>query len=164
MCLILKNYEKKIAKVMIKKNMVLSAAESCTGGLISSLLTDVSGSSSFIKSNFVTYSNEAKEKYLFVPNQTLQKYGAVSEQTAREMAQGLLKQTEANVAIGITGIAGPLGGSKEKPVGLAYVGIADKKEVKAYKILVPKFYPRKFIKFCFAKSALKYLLDFIENK
>ena len=154
---IFENYEKEIAKFLIRKNLTAAAAESCTGGLISSLLTDVSGSSAYIKSNFVTYSNEAKEKYLFVSKETLEKYGAVSEQTAYEMAEGLLKQTEANFALGITGIAGPTGGSKEKPVGLAYLGVACKAETVVKKILMPAFLPRKFMKFCFAKKALYYL-------
>ena len=157
------NYEKKIAEILIKKGLTVTTAESCTGGLISSLLTDVSGSSAFIKANFVTYANEIKEKYLFVSSETLEKYGAVSEQTAKEMASGLLKQTGYDIAVGITGIAGPAGGSKEKPVGLAYVGIANNNnDVIVKKILMPSFLPRKFMKFCFAKKALFYLKEFLE--
>ena len=157
------NYEKKIGNMLIERKQTLSSAESCTGGLISSLLTDVSGSSEYVKSNFVTYSNEAKEKYLFVSSKTLETYGAVSEQTAYEMADGLLKQAQTNFAISITGIAGPTGGSKEKPVGLAYVGISCNKGTVVKKILLPSFLPRKFIKFCFAKKALSYLEEYLEG-
>ena len=158
------NYEKKIGNMLIRKGKTLSCAESCTGGLISSLLTDVSGSSAYIKSNFVTYSNEAKEKYLFVSDKTLETYGAVSEQTAYEMADGLLKQAQTDFAISITGIAGPTGGSKEKPVGLAYAGIACKNETVVKKFLLPSFLPRKFMKFCFAKKTLLYLEEYLEGQ
>ncbi len=161
MCYIFKNYEKKIIKSLSDKGLTVSSAESCTGGLISSILTDISGSSDVIKSNFVTYANEAKEKYLFVSNKTLEQFGAVSEQTAKEMAEGLLKQSSTNISIGITGIAGPTGGSKEKPVGLAYIGISDNNKTEVKKILLPKWFPRKFMKFCFAKKALLYLNEFI---
>ena len=142
------NYQKKIGKILIKKGVVLSTAESCTGGLISSLLTDVSG--------------KAKEKYLFVSAETLNNYGSVSEQTAKEMALGILKQTDADYALGITGIAGPTGGTAKKPVGLCYVGLANDKEVIVKKILMPKFLPRKIMKFFFAKRALFYLKEFLE--
>lgn len=157
------NYEKKIAKILMLNKMTLSTAESCTGGLISSLLTDISGSSNFIKSNFVTYSNEAKQKYLNVRHDTLEKYGAVSEQTAKEMAEGLIVQTGADFAIGITGIAGPTGGSKEKPVGLSYVGISDGKNTVVEKLLMPKWFSRKFMKFCFAKKALYYFFKYMKG-
>lgn len=163
MCYPFVNYEKKISKILIEKGLVVSTAESCTGGLISSLLTDVSGSSAFIKSNFVTYANEAKEKYLFVSSATLEKYGAVSEQTAKEMALGLIKQTYADFSLCITGIAGPTGGTKEKPVGLCYVGMAKKDKVVVKKILLPSFVPRKIMKFFFAKKALFYLYEFLEG-
>ena len=156
------NYEKKIGEALIKKRAVLSTSESCTGGLISSLLTDVSGSSDYIKANFVTYSNESKEKYIFVSAETLENYGAVSEQTAKEMALGIIKQTGSDYSLSITGIAGPTGGTKEKPVGLCYIGLADKEKFVVKKILMPSFLPRKFMKFCFAKKALFYLKEFLE--
>ena len=164
MCFLSVNFEKKIAKILNKKSYTISIAESCTGGLISSMLTDISGSSNFIKANFVTYANEAKEKYLFVKNETLEKYGAVSEQTALEMAEGLKKQTKADVAVGITGVAGPTGGSKEKPVGLAYVGISNNKKTVVKKIKMPSFLPRKLMKYCFAKKALSYVIKFLEEE
>ena len=94
-------------KILAERNKTISVAESCTGGLLSSLLTDVSGSSSYIKANFVTYANEAKSKYLGVSEETLEKYGAVSVQTAGEMVKGLLQSTGTDYAIATTGIAGP---------------------------------------------------------
>lgn len=157
------NYEKKIADLLITNNKWVSTGESCTGGLISSLLTDVSGSSAFIKSNFVTYANEAKSKYIFVSEQTLKEFGAVSENVAKEMALGLIKQCHSDFALGITGIAGPTGGSKQKPVGLAYVGIANNEKYVVHKILMPKFLPRKLMKFFFAKKSLWYLYNYIRE-
>ena len=153
------NYEKKIAKILLKNNLTVSTAESCTGGLISSLLTDISGSSAYIKINFITYSNEAKEKYLFVSPETLKAYGAVSEQTAYEMAEGLLKQSETDYAISITGIAGPTGGSIEKPVGLAYVRIACKNEIVVKKILMKLSLKRDMMKLYFGRKALYFLYN-----
>lgn len=157
------NYENEVAKKLMKLDFTVSVAESCTGGLISSLLTDVSGSSSFVKSNFVTYANDAKMKYLFVKENTLKEFGAVSEQTAQEMVVGLLQQAKTDVALSITGIAGPSGGSAQKPVGLCFVGIAYSDKVVVEKVLVSKFLPRKIIKFLFAKKALMLLIKFLKE-
>ena len=99
-------------------------AESCTGGLIAGLLTEISGSSDVVERGFVTYSNEAKEELLGVPHHTLETYGAVSEPVARAMAQGALKHAHAERSIAVTGIAGPGGGSAQKPVGLVYIAVA----------------------------------------
>ena len=129
----------KIKKILTEKCLHLYTAESCTGGLISSYLTDISGSSEYIFSNFVTYSNEAKTKYLKVKKQTLEKYGAVSEQTAGEMISGLLKLSDfKGCAIATTGILGPTGGSKEKPVGLVYIGLGYKDKIKVIKYISDK--------------------------
>ncbi len=104
---------------------ILSAtAESCTGGLIIALLTDIPGSSSMIDRGFVTYSNEAKMEMLGVSAATLDAYGAVSRETAGEMAAGALARSHAGIALSVTGIAGPDGGSAEKPVGLVWFGVA----------------------------------------
>jgi nicotinamide-nucleotide amidase len=111
----------------------IATAESCTGGMLSSTLVNCAGVSSVFKEGIVTYSNEAKEHYLGVNKNTLGKYGAVSEETAREMAIGIRRVTKADVGIGITGIAGPDGGSEEKPVGLVYIGMATPQKVKVYK-------------------------------
>lgn len=155
--------ENKIAEILIKKNKTLAVAESCTGGLVSSLLTDVSGSSEYTKINFVTYSNEAKHKYLGVKNETLEKYGAVSEQVAAEMAEGLIRNTGADYALATTGIAGPTGGSEQKPVGLIYIGTASKKSVKAHKYNAVSYLDRREIKKDFASKALNLIFDFIQE-
>ncbi|WP_043538823.1 CinA family protein [Salinarimonas rosea] len=99
-------------------------AESCTGGLIAGLLTDIAGSSSVVERGFVTYSNEAKIECLGVPAGIIAAHGAVSEQTARAMAEGALSASRADVSVAVTGIAGPGGGSAEKPVGLVHFGLA----------------------------------------
>jgi nicotinamide-nucleotide amidase len=107
------------------KNIRIVTAESCTGGLITALLTEIPGSSDVMERGFVTYSNEAKEESLGVPATLLGKYGAVSDQVARAQAGGALRHARAQLAIAVTGIAGPGGGSAEKPVGLVYVALAD---------------------------------------
>ena len=114
-------------------NLTISTAESCTGGMIASAITDVSGSSSFFGTGVVTYSNDAKMKLIGVSKETLDAFGAVSEQTAREMAQGVLKLGEADVSVAVTGIAGPTGGTPEKPVGLVYIGVCGKGGTFVYK-------------------------------
>lgn len=155
--------EKKVGYILNKNRLSVSTAESCTGGLVSSLLTDVSGSSAYITENIVTYSNEAKVKYLCVNRETLARYGAVSEQTANEMANGLIKQTKSDYAVVTTGIAGPAGGTHEKPVGLMYIGLANKNSCKIIKVLAWKFLPRKIMKKYFAKIALIELYNFVEK-
>ena len=99
-------------------------AESCTGGLVAGLLTEIPGSSDVVERGFVTYSNDAKQDLLGVPREILQSHGAVSEQTARAMAQGALKHSRADIAVAVTGIAGPGGGSTDKPVGLVHFSAA----------------------------------------
>ena len=104
--------------------LMLATAESCTGGLIAGLLTSIAGSSGMVDRGFVTYSNEAKSEMLDVPMALIAQHGAVSEQVAREMAEGALRHSRANVSVSVTGIAGPGGGSEEKPVGLVHFGCA----------------------------------------
>lgn len=103
-------------------------AESCTGGLIAATLTEIAGSSDVVERGFVTYSNEAKEDLLRVPAEMLIEYGAVSSQVALAMAEGALQNSRADVAVSVTGIAGPGGGSAEKPVGLVYFGLCKRGE------------------------------------
>jgi PncC family amidohydrolase len=155
--------EELIGKILIEKNMTLSVAESCTGGLISSKLTDISGSSQYIKFNFVTYSDEAKNKFLGVSKETLEVFGAVSEQTAIEMAQGMRKTAETDISLSITGIAGPTGGSIEKPVGLAYIAISDAQKTQVYKINANSGLSRIEIKNFAANRALELLCEFLSN-
>jgi len=116
-----------VYKLLKEKNIKIATAESCTGGMVGEYLTSVPGISQFYEMGVVTYSNEMKEKLLGVSGATLEKYGAVSEQTAREMAEGVIKLSGADIGVSITGIAGPGGGTREKPVGLVYVGISDSK-------------------------------------
>lgn len=151
--------EKNIAEILKEHSLVISVAESCTGGLLSSRLTDVSGSSEYIRVNFVTYSNESKKALLDVKDETLRIYGAVSEQCAREMSEGLYRKTKADVAISTTGLAGPTGDTETKPIGLMYVGITNryKSVVQQFK-LNPKF-DRIRMKQEFTQCALQMLLD-----
>ncbi|MBR2069371.1 MAG: CinA family protein [Candidatus Gastranaerophilales bacterium] len=153
----------RIKKILTDKKLSLSTAESCTGGLISSYLTDVSGSSAFIFQNFVTYSNEAKMKYLNVKAETLEKYGAVSEQTAREMSEGLLKLTDCSIAT--TGILGPTGYTKEKPIGLVYISLGFRDNIKVIKYIskAVSTKDRYLIKKDIVEYALYELLKYLEN-
>ncbi len=104
--------------------IMAATAESCTGGMIAAAITDIAGSSAVLDRGFVTYSNEAKMEMLGVSAETLAAHGAVSKQTAREMAAGALARSRAGIALAVTGIAGPDGGSAEKPVGLVWFGVA----------------------------------------
>ena len=114
--------------VLLKKNkLILSVAESCTGGLIAKYFTDFPGSSLFFDSGFVTYSNESKINYLHVSEKTLKENGAVSSEVVREMLNGLLKNSKIDVGIAISGVAGPDGGTDTKPVGTVYIGWVLKK-------------------------------------
>lgn len=112
-----------VSELLIEKNLTISTAESCTGGLVSSTLINYPGISSVFMEGCVTYSNESKINRLGVSKNTLDLYGAVSEETAKEMAEGVAKSLNTNVAISTTGIAGPGGGTVDKPVGLVYIGI-----------------------------------------
>lgn len=111
-----------LVRILIEKGFTISFAESCTGGKMAGAVVDVPDASKVLNASFVTYSNEAKMKYVNVSNDTLDRYGAVSEQTAKEMAQGVAKVNNAQVGVGITGIAGPGGGTNEKPVGTVCFG------------------------------------------
>lgn len=114
--------EEKLVSLLQEKKMTITTAESCTGGMVASKIINVSGASEVFCEGFITYANSAKEKYAGVLKETLDKYGAVSSQVAMEMAEGVAKNTGADVSISVTGIAGPNGGTKEKPVGLVYIG------------------------------------------
>jgi nicotinamide-nucleotide amidase len=113
-----------VGKLLRERKMTLAVAESCTGGLLGKIITDISGSSDYFLGGFITYSNELKKKYLSVSDDILNKYGAVSAECAIAMAEGARNSTGSSIAVSITGIAGPLGGTPEKPVGLVYIGLA----------------------------------------
>ena len=112
-----------VSEMLIEKNLTISIAESCTGGLVSSTLINYPGISSVFIEGCITYSNESKINRLGVNQEVLKKYGAVSKEIAKEMAEGIARNFNTNVAISTTGIAGPGGGTSEKPVGLVYIGI-----------------------------------------
>jgi PncC family amidohydrolase len=114
--------EVRLVELLAAHGMTITTAESCTGGLIAGTIVNVAGASDVLNEGYVTYSNEAKQRLLGVGEETLGRFGAVSEQTAREMAEGAARAANSNVALSATGIAGPGGGSEEKPVGLVYVG------------------------------------------
>ena len=114
----------KTASLLMSKGKKLAVAESCTGGLLGKMITDRPGSSEYFWGGVISYSNDSKQHILRVREDTLLQYGAVSQETAREMAQGMLKISGADVALAITGIAGPEGGSADKPVGLVYIALA----------------------------------------
>ena len=117
--------EEKVVKLLNEKGLVLATAESCTGGLIAKRITDVSGSSSIFNCGIVSYSNEIKEQVLGVQHKTLETYGAVSEQTVREMVKGVLKISGADVAVSVSGIAGPNSDNTQKPVGLIFLAVSN---------------------------------------
>lgn len=121
--------EEELVEILTKKQYKITTAESCTGGLVAATIVNVSGASEAFQAGFVTYANEAKEKELGVKSETLQTYGAVSEKTAKEMAIGCAAHAKAQVGISTTGIAGPGGGTAEKPVGLVYIGCAVRSNV-----------------------------------
>ena len=130
----MKKISQKIVRQLISKRLKISSAESCTGGLLSSAITSVSGSSKVFNLGLVTYSNESKIKVLKISKKIIRKYGAVSEQVCKAMAKNVSKIGKTNMSISVTGIAGPSGGTKKKPVGLVYVGIK-----KGSKISVKKY-------------------------
>ncbi len=158
-----KNPENIIGEYLTNHHLTISTAESCTGGLVSSRLTDVAGSSNYIRENYVTYANEAKSKLLGVSEDTLKKYGAVSEQCAREMASGLLERTGSDFVLCTTGIAGPGGGTKDKPVGTMYVAAKNKYTTKIKKININQKYNRKKMKYIFSQKALEVMIELLEE-
>lgn len=124
-----KHIEEQVVERLKELQLTVTTAESCTGGLIAARLVNVAGASQVFGRGFVTYANEAKEEELGVKHETLQQHGAVSKQTVKQMARGAAEHGKADVAIAVTGLAGPDGGTKEKPVGLVYVGIFYKDKV-----------------------------------
>jgi PncC family amidohydrolase len=126
--------EIRIARILRKKKKTLAVAESCTGGLVSSRITDIPGSSDYFLGGIVAYSNNVKISLLGVPGAVLKKHGAVSREAAIAMARGVKKALKTDVAAAVTGIAGPSGGSARKPVGLAYIAFVSGKNVRSLKV------------------------------
>ena len=155
------NLNQKVVTLLKRKKLKISFAESCTGGLLSSSITSVSGSSKIFSIGLVTYSNQAKTLLLKIPKNIIKKYGAVSTQCCLAMVNNLSKISKSQICISITGIAGPNGGTKQKPVGLVYIGIKVKKKVIINKCIF-KNKKRIFIQKQTVKKALNLLLKLIK--
>ena len=148
---------KSLIKILTRKKLKISVAESCTGGLLASSITSVSGASKVFNLGFVTYSNQAKIKFLKVNKNTIQKYGAVSYECCLEMVKNLSRISKANINVSITGIAGPKGGTKQKPVGLVYIGVKRGAKIQINKCLF-KSKKRSSIQKATVKKALDLIL------
>jgi len=157
----MKKLSQKIVKLLKRKRLKLSVVESCTGGMLSSALTSVSGSSKIFTLGLVTYSNQSKNHVLKVPKQIIRKHGAVSMQCCLSMLNNLSKISKSNIAVSITGIAGPSGGSKQKPVGLVYVGIKKGNKIKIHKYLF-KNKGRSYIQKAAVRKSLGLVLNILK--
>ena len=155
------NLKKKIISLLKRKKLKLAIAESCTGGMLSNVITSVSGSSKIFTMGLVTYSNQAKNSILKVPKKVIKKHGAVSPQCCLSMVHNLSKISKSNICISITGIAGPAGGSIKKPVGLVYIGIKKGKKISFIKCLF-KNRGREYIRKATVNRSLKLILSFIK--
>ena len=152
----MKKLSKKIVNLLRKKGLKISLVESCTGGLLSSVITSISGSSKIFTLGFVTYSNQSKINTLKVPRNIIIKYGAVSYETCLSMVKNLYKISKTNISVSITGIAGPKGGNKQKPVGLVFIGIK-----KGNKILVKKYLFKNKKRILIQRSAVNKALNLV---
>lgn len=150
---------KRVGRLLRESRKTLSVAESCTSGLLGKLLTDESGASSYFLGGVISYSNELKESLLHVPKEILLEHGAVSHETARAMSEGVLKLSRSDYALSITGVAGPEGGTEEKPVGLFYIGISNGSVTKSFQFQFPS--NRDYIRTIAAYSALDTLRRFM---
>ena len=157
----MKILSKKIYNKLIKKKLTIAVAESCTGGLLSSALTSVSGSSKIFNLGFVVYSNKSKINVLKVPKNIIKKYGAVSKHVCFYMVKNLNKISKTDISVSITGIAGPSGGIKKKPVGLVYIGVkkGNRTEVKKYLF---KNKGRSYIQKAAVNKSLGLILNFLK--
>ena len=157
----MKKLSKKIIKLLIKKKLKISFAESCTGGLLSSSITSISGSSKVFNLGIVAYSNQAKINILKIPKKIVMKHGAVSHETCLSMLKNLNRISKSSISLSITGIAGPGGGTKKKPVGLVYIGFK-----KGNKTLLKKYLfknkQRLLIQRAAVNKALNLILSFIK--
>ena len=157
----MKKLSQKIVKLLKRKRLKLSVVESCTGGMLSGAITSVSGSSKVFRMGLVTYSNQSKNHLLKVPKQIIKKHGAVSIQCCFTMVNNLSKFSKSNIAVSITGIAGPGGGTKQKPVGLVYVGIKRSNKVKVNRYLF-KNKGRSNVQRAAVKKALELILSVLK--
>jgi PncC family amidohydrolase len=157
----MKKISQKIVRLLKKKRLKISFAESCTGGLLSSTITSVSGASKIFTMGLVTYSNQAKTSILKVPKQIIKKHGAVSIQCCLSMVNNLSKISKSNIVVSITGIAGPSGGTKKKPVGLVYVGIKKGNKIKIHKCLF-KNKGRSYIQKATIRKSLGLILNILK--
>ena len=157
----MKKLSQKIVKLLKKKKLKISVAESCTGGMLSGTITSVSGSSKVFTMGLITYSNQSKNYLLKVPKQIIKKHGAVSIQCCFSMVNNLSKISKSNIAVSITGIAGPSGGTKQKPVGLIYIGIKRANKVKINRYLF-KNKGRSNIRKAGVKKSLELILSFLK--
>ncbi|HLL99738.1 MAG TPA: competence/damage-inducible protein A [Pyrinomonadaceae bacterium] len=147
--------EEVVGKLLADAGKTLSLAESCTGGLVAQRLTEISGSSKYFIEGVVAYANEAKIRTLNVPAELIEKHGAVSAEVAEAMAKGMRERAQTDYAVSITGVAGPTGGSAEKPVGLVFIGYADARGAKSFKTILPG--DRELIRWRASQAALEYL-------
>ena len=152
----MKHLTQKVVKLLRFKKIKISLAESCTGGLLANKITSISGASKIFTLGLVTYSNQSKIKILKVPKKIIIKHGAVSYETCLSMVQNLSKISRSNISLSITGIAGPKGGTKNKPVGLVYIGIK-----KGTKILIKKYLFKSKNRFVIQKASVKSALNLI---
>ena len=148
---------KSLVRKLAKKKLKISFAESCTGGLLASTITSISGASKVFNLGLITYSNQAKVKILKINRNIIRKYGAVSHETCLAMVKNLSKISKANINVSITGIAGPKGGTKQKPVGLVYIGVKKGNKTQIYKCLF-KSKKRSSIQKATVKKALNLIL------
>jgi len=154
--------EARIGRILRERRMKIAVAESCTGGYISNRITNIQGASDYFDMGFVTYSNDSKELYLFVPKEVIAEKGAVSSEVARAMAEGLREATDADIALSVTGIAGPGGGSPDKPVGTVFIGLSSKDGTFVSRFLFRG--DRISIKEQTSEEALKMVLDYLEGR
>ena len=157
----MKKLSRKIVRLLRKKRLKISFAESCTGGLLSSIITSISGSSKVFTIGLVAYSNQSKIKTLKVPKNIIKKYGAVSYETCLAMVKNLSKISKTNISVSITGIAGPKGGTKKKPVGLVFIAIKKNNKISVRKYLF-KNKNRLYIQKTAVNKSLDFILSFIK--
>ena len=148
--------------ILRKNNQTITCAESCTGGLIASMITRISGSSAIFRGSIVTYSNEIKEKELGVKKETMIKYGVVSYEVVEQMLKGVIKKFNATYSIAVSGVAGPNGGSNEKPVGTVVIGVSSNKGDKNIQVYKLKG-DRKIVQLQASKIGLKNIFDILEK-